>query len=340
MEQTVLLLVYSVLIVLSSLGGGALSKAITMTHLRTQLLMSAVGGLMIGIALMHLLPEAIHTVGSPNRVGAFTLAGLISMFLVIRLFHTHDHGAVEHAAMEDAVAEHADVETGFSTNQTPWPDGSEHAALAGVAGVAVAAMKRGHVEARPHCDHEHPGPCHTHEHHSKSLGWAGLFFGMALHTVIDGVALAASVLAATPHQAWLGLAGLGTFLAIVLHKPLDAFAVTSVMKRQGWSDAAQRRASAAFSVCCPVGALVFYAGVSSLSDSSTVVGLALAVAAGFFICIALADLLPEVAFHDHDRGKLTAALLLGVAVAVAIENLPGHTHEHPHPHADASHLGP
>ena len=40
--------------------------------------------------------------------------------------------------------------------------------------------------------------------------------------------------------------------------------------------------------------------------------------AGFFVGIALADLLPEVAFHDHDRGKLTLVFLLGILLAYAI----------------------
>ncbi len=42
----------------------------------------------------------------------------------------------------------------------------------------------------------------------------------------------------------------------------------------------------------------------------------------------MADLLPEVAFHDHDRGKLTFAFQMGVAIAIDIENLPGHHHAH------------
>ena len=42
---------------------------------------------------------------------------------------------------------------------------------------------------------------------------------------------------------------------------------------------------------------------------------ALAFSAGAFICIALSDLLPEVHFHSHDRGKLTLAFLLGIALA-------------------------
>ena len=38
-----------------------------------------------------------------------------------------------------------------------------------------------------------------------------------------------------------------------------------------------------------------------LRQQQIVVGCALAFAAGVFLCIALADLLPEVAFHAHDR---------------------------------------
>ncbi|MDF1844641.1 MAG: hypothetical protein P1U77_24770, partial [Rubripirellula sp.] len=65
-----------------------------------------------------------------------------------------------------------------------------------------------------------------------------------------------------------------------------------------------------------------------LVDGSAYLGWGLAVSAGFFLGIALADLLPEVAFHDHDRSKLTAALLLGVAIAIGVEYLPGHSHDH------------
>ena len=45
---------------------------------------------------------------------------------------------------------------------------------------------------------------------------------------------------------------------------------------------------------------------------------ALAFSAGAFICIALSDLLPEVHFHSHDRGKLTIAFLLGIVIAYGI----------------------
>ena len=48
------------------------------------------------------------------------------------------------------------------------------------------------------------------------------------------------------------------------------------------------------------------------------VGYALAFAAGAFLCIALSDLLPEIHFHSHDRGKLIASLLVGIGLAYAL----------------------
>jgi zinc and cadmium transporter len=63
----------------------------------------------------------------------------------------------------------------------------------------------------------------------------------------------------------------------------------------------------------------FVLGLNQLaSQQHVVVGCALAFAAGVFLCISLADLLPELTFHAHDRVPLTAALFLGVALAWAI----------------------
>ena len=69
----------------------------------------------------------------------------------------------------------------------------------------------------------------------------------------------------------------------------------------------------------PAGALLFYFGASHFADSNGILlGGALAFCAGTFLCIASSDLLPELQFHSHDRFKLSAALLAGLAVAVII----------------------
>ena len=289
MNALTLIILYCVVISASSLFGGRISSLLRMTHLRTQLLMSFVGGLMLGIAMLHLFPHATEILGSGSRAGAGALAGLTIMFLMIRLFHTHDHGG---PATDDSAGKHQD----------------------------------GHVE----CNHTHPADS------ARRISWVGLFFGLLLHTLIDGIALSASVIAETQHGAWLGLGGLGTFLAVALHKPLDAFAITSVMSRQNWSETAQLVANVLFSLACPIGAFAFYFGIGHLVSSPNMLGWGLAISAGFFIGIALADLLPEVAFHDHDRGKLTVALLLGIGIAIGVENLPGHRHQH-HIESSAEH---
>lgn len=288
MNPLSLLIVYCTFIFVASNAGGRLSDIIRMTHLRRQLLMSGVGGLMLGISLLHLLPHAGEMLGSYAKLGTGALIGLVSMFLLIRLFHTHDHGGPAVRAPSDSI-------------------------------VGVAKL-----------EHDHSDCQHNHEHDSqpKRLGWAGVFFGLALHTLIDGVALASSVIADAHHGAWMNLAGVGTFLVIALHIPLDSFTITSVMSKQGWSSTAQRTASMLFSLACPVGAFLFYLGAQTILQGTEILGWGLAISAGFFICIALADLLPEVAFHDHDRGKLTGALFLGILLAVAIENMPGHNHNH------------
>jgi zinc and cadmium transporter len=292
-----LLFVYCVLIVMASVGGGYLPSMMRMTHLRTQLLMSFVGGLMLGIATLHLLPHASKIIG-PQSSGIAALVGIVAMFLLLRAFYEHHH----HGPSGDDVHANCDQEHHIHARSNDRDAHDHDSSNLANSSDALAAP-------------------------SKGLGWIGMLFGLWLHTLVDGVALAASALTEHNHGAWLGLAGLGTFLAVALHKPLDAFAITSTMKTSGWSPGQQNFVNLAFSLACPIGALLFYFGVNQLDDSSLVLGWGLAISAGFFVCIALSDLLPEVAFHDHDRVKLTTALFIGIGLAVLIENLPGHEHD-------------
>jgi zinc and cadmium transporter len=134
-----------------------------------------------------------------------------------------------------------------------------------------------------------------------------------VHTVIDGIALGAAVGGGGHAGAFLGA---GVFLAVMLHKPLDAMSITALMQTGGWSRVATGRVNLAFAVLCPLAAILFYLGLDSLSgDAAPVLAAALAFAAGAFVCIALSDLLPEVHFHSHDRFKLTVVFLAGIALA-------------------------
>ena len=188
-------------------------------------------------------------------------------------------------------------------------------------------------DAQP--EHHHPAydDCKA-AGHVHQLSWVGLFAGLALHTLIDGVALAASVAVTGSPSTAVGLIGLGTFVAVVLHKPLDALSITSIMLAGGWSPRARQVVNVIFSLMCPAGALAFFFFLGALGESmKLVVGLALGFAGGAFLCVSLADVLPEVQFHRHDRLKLSTALVLGVVLAWCIGLLePEHSHA---PHAPA-----
>ena len=170
-------------------------------------------------------------------------------------------------------------------------------------------------EHEPVGDHGHP-----HPHHGHRLSWVGVLVGLSLHTAIDGVALGASVVATSDGA----LAGFGTFLAVALHKPLDALAITTLMTAGDEPAGRKKVVNAVFALMCPLGAALFYFGVGG--EASEFVGCALAFAAGVFLCISLADLLPELQFHRHDRLKLSAALLAGVVLAYGIGRLESHGH--------------
>jgi len=159
-----------------------------------------------------------------------------------------------------------------------------------------------HEVGMGHGEGEEPPLSRGHPH-----PWVGVAIGLSIHSAVDGVALASSTLSEEGR-----LAGFGTFLAVLLHKPLDALAIAALMV--GAPARTRRMVNILFALVCPAGAALFVAG----AGSQPVLGAALALSAGAFLCISLGDLLPELQFHRHDRLKLSAALLLGVALAYGI----------------------
>ena len=299
-----LLCVYAAAVAAASVVGGALPGRVRLTHLRLQLAMSAVGGLMLGVALFGLIPHAAASFGRVEPALWGVAAGLLGMFFLIRFapFHSHEPpSAVEHAG-------------GGTT------DG-------------------GHG-----CGHPH------HDPHPSAAGWAGAAAGLGVHALIDGAALAAAVRGGADGAGLAALPGFGAFLAIALHKPLDAVTVMTLARtapRGSFSRRHPRAVNVAFALIGPAGAIGFYLLAGAAPDGDLVTGAAMAVAAGAFLCIALSDLLPELEFHSHDRVALSAALLAGVAVAGAVEAFvhghahggvtdgergPAHVHPHGHPH--------
>lgn len=173
-------------------------------------------------------------------------------------------------------------------------------------------------------------PCgHTHslaERSARSLSWVGVALGLSLHSIFDGLAMAAAVASDTHGHG--GALGLGTALAVILHKPFGALAIITLMAVSGATPKSRHLVNLAFALVTPLGALLFYFGAGDWAHEHPVwLGYALAFCAGTFLCIACADLLPELQFHKHDRIKLSLALLLGVAVAWLIITFGHSSHE-------------
>lgn len=304
-----LLLIYCVLIALSSLLGGFLPSLIKLTHGRMQFLVSLIGGLMLGVAVFHQLPHAVGAMSAGGQGAAYALdwcagwlmAGLLTTFFMLRIFHFHNH---EPVATDD-----------------------DHGHLCG------HDHDHDHDCLSKH-DHDHDHGHHHHTHHpAQGASWVGIFLGLSIHTIIDGGALAANVQADALHNSEHGgvgiaLLGLGTFLGVLLHKPLDSLSITTLMAAAGWSSRSRLLVNLGYALMCPLGAAAFCFGMQQAGPFQDVVlAAALAFSAGVFLCISLSDLLPEVQFHSHDRNVLSFALLLGVLAAYLIGFLePDHVH--------------
>ncbi len=76
------------------MAGGQLPNWVRMTHTRTQVAMSLVSGLMLGVAFYHLLPHSVAMMPGPAAADIsvrWLMFGLITMLLLLRMFHFHQH---------------------------------------------------------------------------------------------------------------------------------------------------------------------------------------------------------------------------------------------------------
>jgi zinc and cadmium transporter len=162
-----------------------------------------------------------------------------------------------------------------------------------------------------------------------TLTWSGAAIGLGVHSLVEGVALAASVAHFSGGDLSDGLVGAGVFLAIVLHKPFDALTLGTLAVAGGIPARAHGLLNCVFGLLVPVGAVLFLLlaeGGTGGGPGAAALAAALAFSAGTFLCISLSDLLPELQFHSHDRVKLSIALGLGLAVAAAAGRLEAHAH--------------
>jgi zinc and cadmium transporter len=159
-------------------------------------------------------------------------------------------------------------------------------------------------------------------------GWMAVL-GLTIHTFMNGFGLAGAVHADLIVTKWAGFA---IFLAIALHKPADALAISTVLSRKGIRRQVIGAVQLCFGLMVPVGVAAFYLITNRLGKDdkelvNQLTGAALAFSAGTFLFVALSDLLPEVQFHRHDRIPLFLTLTAGVAFMGVIALLEPHKQE-------------
>ncbi len=305
------LAIYCALVLIVSLCGGSLPFLGRVTHGRLQFYLSASAGVMLGASFFHVMPDAMEKAGP--YFGWWMSLGVVGLFCIERFIAPHSHEL----------------------------DGDKH-------------HHHGHHHHHEHQPndpaHEPAAPVKDHRAAAPAIaGWMAVL-GLTIHTFMNGLGLAGDVMVEMEKDkshlgSVLGLAfpGIAMFLAIALHKPADALAISTVLSRKGVSRGLISLVQLGFALMVPVGATVFLLvahNENALSDDQKqwleqFTGAALAFSAGTFLFIALSDLLPEVQFHRHDRVPLFLALVAGVALMGFIAVLEGHDHDE-HPHATES----
>jgi zinc and cadmium transporter len=251
---------------------------------------------MLGAAFFHVMPDAFELCGA-EWFGWWMSLGAVGLFCIERFIAPHSH----------------EVDGGKNNSH------HDHAHEEPAAGCA-----RGHDV---HETHEH-GSNHGQDARAAApavAGWTAVL-GLTIHTFMNGVGLAGEVQVESSRFLFPGMA---IFVAIVLHKPADALAISTVLSRKGTSRKLISLVQLGFATMVPIGVVAFFLTSGALTEEmqNHVTGAALAFSAGTFLFVALSDLLPEVQFHHHDRLQLFLALVLGVAGMGGIALLEGHDHD-------------
>ena len=208
------------LLVIASMAGGMIPSVVRATHLRMQMALSFVSGLMLGVAILHLLPHAELMLGSIDRAAGLMLAGVVGVFLLMRFLHVHSHDP----------------------------------------GLAAHAHDHHH-----HHEHHTHAPAHRHEASERAgrgsgrVRWVTILSGLSLHSLVDGAALASAVRLEEGH----GWPGLVVLVVVLLHKPLDALAITATL---GSDPARRRRVNLGYALVAPLAAWLAYLGFAGTGE--------------------------------------------------------------------------
>ena len=199
MTEGLALSAFCTAVVIVSVLGGILPLAVMLNHTRLQVYLSFSAGAMLGAAFFHMLPEAVR-VGSPETL-YWTAFGLLALFFLERFFSFHHHEA------------HDAAQSVQGAGARPAPNPNE-------------PTLAGDVD---HHGHQVGAPSHP----TEALRWGPAAVGLSVHSLVGGIALASAVAADFDVGRGAFGAGLGVFVATMVHKPADALTITALMLEIG-----------------------------------------------------------------------------------------------------------
>jgi zinc and cadmium transporter len=150
--------------------------------------------------------------------------------------------------------------------------------------------------------HSHEGSEHSHDPRVQTA--ALVIVGDAVHTFVDGIVIAAATLVSVP-------LGVSTALAVAAHEiPQEAgdFAVLLAAGHSRWRALVLNVASAASGLAGAAAMLLFG------TKTPAVVPFVLAFAAGNFLYVAMADLIPDLHRGHLDRNAVRQIVLIALGV--------------------------
>ncbi len=157
---------------------------------------------------------------------------------------------------------------------------------------------------------------HHHEPHGHAPEIVGVFLGDTLHNFIDGIAIGAAFLISVP-------AGIAAAIGVGMHELPQEIADFGLYIKSGMKKKKILIWNLASSLATLVGGVGIYLAGDVLEGLEVYI---LALTAGMFLYISLADLVPEL--HEEERGKKNSKQLViffsGIFVAYLSMTFLGH----------------
>ena len=156
------------------------------------------------------------------------------------------------------------------------------------------------------------------DHHSHKITFISSFFGLSVHAICDGIALAATFLAGEE-------IGLIATAGMCIHKIVVLFSLSSTMLLTDMEKKESMKYLVGFSLITPIFGLLFYLVFSNI-NIETITALALCFASGTFMYVALCDILPEAFHREGQIRKSFFLIVLGIALIAIISFVFPHGH--------------